>query len=915
MSFVLAIQSVFRAATPWLVSAAVVFALMALGAHVAKRMPLREPLAQFRRLGLFWQVVVVLSVGSATRWAGAKGDRGGAPYAPEPTTSLAGVGTLAEPSLSPVAIHTNGVAFRVATSNAVEVVSWRTIGGMEMGAWIESPTNSPFFAIGMESVFRAYVSASGAISFDSMRRPPVGQPLPDQTARPEGSPHLYPVLCPLRTPLGFVPEANWESFFGQDLQDYQDFPATNNPVNPVNPVKKPRFWHDALPGGGRVLTWENALVDRLPGRRLSMQVEMHPTGDSVFRYDFQETLDPPATNFVMGAQVGTNGVNALAILGTNILSATVWNVDGAPVTNGVAVADLLCTNDVLRTPAAFEIRWKNTIGLNPAADTDGDGLTDWEEVFVWGTYPDIADTDGDGLADGSEVGGSTNPLDADENGDGLPDGHSTAAWGANTLWATNAPDGAGSVTITVNNAIPAGTTASLVVGDLCIPLRSPGSWTLGLVPGQTYPYRLVVGGPGAADLSIGPEATPPLRGPIDEMSIVLWIDGFGGVFDGLSAGGSGTMVAPRVLAPWDDPDDGSHIGTSGGICLHGGSEAVFTPTVEPESVNGSWQLSGLQERNGKFVLPVPDEGTVYSGSATLHSGKLRFGILRATFYAHRCDSSYSSPYCSICGHYQPDDLTLSVRSPLTLKHDNQTAISISHPNSPGTIINNATIQIRRKNENAWLTLGSPSSLNPWTAKIAGTFEMRGIGTVNGESVETPIEEVEVMFPRYREITNDTAVISMADAAWAATLADCCPTNRRERGFWIILDTGTGLYEAGETIIGPDCPSYEQASVSISPRPPDDPPLPSPTASGACYPVASFHCHTPTTYLAATTNYTRRPVGASGKDWQMDKIEQVPGLVYDYLDSPEGSEHIPAGHPINSPAGIYESIHYERRPTP
>ena len=51
-------------------------------------------------------------------------------------------------------------------------------------------------------------------------------------------------------------------------------------------------------------------------------------------------------------------------------------------------------------------------------------------------------------------------------------------------------------------------------------------------------------------------------------------------------------------------------------------------------------------------------------------------------------------------------------------------------NFEGTPIKNATVQIRRKNESAWLTLGSPTSLNPWTAKIAGTFELRGIGTVN-----------------------------------------------------------------------------------------------------------------------------------------------------------------------------------------
>jgi hypothetical protein len=336
----------------------------------------------------------------------------------------------------------------------------------------------------------------------------------------------------------------------------------------------------------------------------------------------------------------------------------------------------------------------------------------------------------------------------------------------------------------------------------------------------------------------------------------------------------------------------------------------------PESVNGSWQLSNLQERNGKFVLPVPDEGVVYSGSATLHSGKLRFGTLHATFYAHRCDSSYSSPYCSICGHYQPDDLTLSVRTPLTLKHDNQTPISLSHPNSLGTTIISATIQIRRKGDSTWLTLGSPSSLNPRTAKIAGTFEMRGIGTVQGNSVETPIEEVEVRFPKYEQITNDVAVVGMTDAAWAATLADCTPTSRRERGFWIYLDTSVNSYEAGPTIYGNPCGPNDEAAVSISPRPPDEPSLPSATASGARYPVASFHCHTPTTYRVTATNFPGRAVGPSPNDLFADeKVDQVPGLVYDYVDLPLRNGNIYPGLPIDSPAIIYESIRKDRRPTP
>ena len=491
------------------------------------------------------------------------------------------------------------------------------------------------------------------------------------------------LLCPLRTPLGFVPETNCGG------------------VSPPGEPPNSRFWHDALPDGGCVFTWENALVDRLPNHRVSMQVEMRPSGDCVFRYDFQEALDPPATNFVIGAQMGTNGVNALSILGTNILSATVWNVDGVTDTNGVAIA-----------------------------------------------------------------------------------------------------------------------------------------------------------------------------------------------------------------------------GTSGGICLHGGSASVFTPLIQPSDLHANWRLENLEERNGKLVLSVPDDDIVYSGSATLLSAQIRFGVVKATVSAHRCDSSYSYPYCSLCssdghnsGDYHGDDLSLSVRSLLTLKHDNQSTISISHPNSEGTTINNATVQIRRKGESDWLTLGSPSSLNPWTAKIAGTFEMRGIGTVDGKSVETPVEEVEVRFPDHDDLFNDTQVISMANSAWVATLADCSPTNRRERGFWILLDTAANSYEAGPTLYGHWCGTGEDASVGMSPRPPDVPSQPSPTDFGAKYSVASFHCHTPTTYRPATTNFPGRKVGPSKDDKRVDKVDHVPGIVYDYLDSPDGSWNIPPEHPINSPAGIYESFGEERRPTP
>jgi DNA-binding beta-propeller fold protein YncE len=45
-------------------------------------------------------------------------------------------------------------------------------------------------------------------------------------------------------------------------------------------------------------------------------------------------------------------------------------------------------------------------------DTDGDGLTDGQEVLLYHTNPLLADTDGDGVPDGVEIQTGTNPLDA-----------------------------------------------------------------------------------------------------------------------------------------------------------------------------------------------------------------------------------------------------------------------------------------------------------------------------------------------------------------------------------------------------------------------------------------------------------------------------------------------------------------------
>jgi len=82
-------------------------------------------------------------------------------------------------------------------------------------------------------------------------------------------------------------------------------------------------------------------------------------------------------------------------------------------------------------------------GTDPnSSDTDGDGLSDGEEVHTYQTDPTKADSDGDGLTDKEEIFTyKTNPLSKDADGDGLPDGDEIMKYGTNPLKADTDGDG------------------------------------------------------------------------------------------------------------------------------------------------------------------------------------------------------------------------------------------------------------------------------------------------------------------------------------------------------------------------------------------------------------------------------------------------------------------------------------------
>lgn len=249
---------------------------------------------------------------------------------------------------------------------------------------------------------------------------------------------------------------------------------------------------------------------------------------------------------------------------------------------------------------------------------------------------------------------------------------------------------------------------------------------------------------------------------------------------------------------------------------------------------------------------------------------------------------------------------------LTLKHNraNRLRIVITPATCRGSRFR---IEIKRASGGSWVPLSQTRSLL-WLARIAGKFKLRGVATIDGSEVMSAEKDVEVQFPQYSEIVADPVVSGGTAREWAVTLRECRrrPNRRRERGFWITINTRINRYTFTNRAKGAWVGPGAGASVPLVPRPADVPASPDPNARGAKYPVCSFHTHTPTEFRPGPGT---RGVGPSGADNRIDSSDQVPGMVYDYVESPAGSGSIPMGHPKTSVATRYLSLGVNRRPTP
>lgn len=160
--------------------------------------------------------------------------------------------------------------------------------------------------------------------------------------------------------------------------------------------------------------------------------------------DPEQEPNQPRNSLSKSQKLAVAGLTVFAVLVVVLWFAQLKNNIYGPLNAPAASSGLASTNE-LDSQTAKDLALKNK-------DTDGDGLSDYDELNIYKTSPYLADSDSDGLLDGAEVKSGTNPNCPQGRTCLISGGNSGAAAGTSTLPAAGLGNQA-SPSDTLNNLL------------------------------------------------------------------------------------------------------------------------------------------------------------------------------------------------------------------------------------------------------------------------------------------------------------------------------------------------------------------------------------------------------------------------------------------------------------------------------
>lgn len=216
-----------------------------------------------------------------------------------------------------------------------------------------------------------------------------------------------------------------------------------------------RFWYAQTEYNSLLLTWENFLYLRNADYPISYQAELFKNGEFEFRYNL-DSLPSNPTNAFIGYQVD-NIANEYTSIATQTKTIKAQRLDSSIENN---------------------------------KDSDGDGISDADEIFIYGTDPTLADSDFDGMSDNQELLTGSNPLNPDEDGDGNRDYLTPELSNPEGIVVSTLREA--SAVFVFDTILPEGSYATLVINSTIIPLTSQSQIYLYFEGGRLYNYELHV---------------------------------------------------------------------------------------------------------------------------------------------------------------------------------------------------------------------------------------------------------------------------------------------------------------------------------------------------------------------------------------------------------------------------------------